>query len=89
MAGVTAFYPRPTVPAVVGICPGGPMGWRIPSVEDWDTLMGTLGNFPSKVLQRYGNACTGVACYRLCRAVGMCAWRTLQPHSDRHICVGR
>eukprot|EP00667_Euglena_gracilis_P009404 EG_transcript_9552 len=65
MAGVTAFYPRPTVPAVVGICPGGPMGWRIPSVEDWDTLMGTLGNFSSKVLQRYGNACTGVACYRL------------------------
>eukprot|EP00668_Euglena_longa_P000754 GGOE01000911.1.p1 GENE.GGOE01000911.1~~GGOE01000911.1.p1 ORF type:complete len:152 (+),score=29.30 GGOE01000911.1:2-457(+) len=65
MAGTTAFYPRPVVPHVAGICPAGPMGWRLPSLEDANRLLGVLGNFPSRVLQKFGNPCKGAACYRL------------------------
>ena len=65
MLGDVDHYPRPTRPTVAGICPGGPMNWHIPSVEEWDALLAALQNFPSKRLQDAGNRCVGVACHRL------------------------
>eukprot|EP01012_Entosiphon_sulcatum_P026155 TRINITY_DN3154_c0_g1_i1.p1 TRINITY_DN3154_c0_g1~~TRINITY_DN3154_c0_g1_i1.p1 ORF type:complete len:241 (+),score=22.77 TRINITY_DN3154_c0_g1_i1:39-761(+) len=64
MDGATTIYPLPTAPVIRGLCPAG---WHIPTRMEWDQLLGTVADFPSKRLQAVGNDClaSSVACYRI------------------------